>query len=415
MRPAPSTPVQTTPLPPPRPPRGHRAADGAHPGPGRAVRNLQRHRRRAAAAEKPPPASQRPQPRRPPRDVVVGRTETLFDVAERTCAPVRTLIEANNLKPPYDLAPGTRLRVPQAQVYTVKSGDTLFGIARRFSIDPRSLANLNDFPLETGIKPGQKIALPAQARDNGPVAGASSEAPPAPPVVFAQAPARSPAASSSAIGSSARSPAGAPPAAAAPAPYAVASAAAPPARTPSGLPPIGSKPAATPLPQPPAAQLATAAPSEDAPAAAEDAPPQDSQVAAAGRGRFVWPVRGELISRLRPQGARPAQRRPEHRRQPGRSRSRPPRRARWPSPATCRASATSVLVKHPGGWVTAYAHLSKLEVKIKDRVIQGRSWARRARPARSTGRSCISRSATPPRRARRPARSIRACCCQAEP
>jgi murein DD-endopeptidase MepM/ murein hydrolase activator NlpD len=30
-----------------------------------------------------------------------------------------------------------------------------------------------------------------------------------------------------------------------------------------------------------------------------------------------------------------------------------------------------VLLKHPGGWVTAYAHLSKLEVKMKDRVAQG--------------------------------------------
>ena len=30
-----------------------------------------------------------------------------------------------------------------------------------------------------------------------------------------------------------------------------------------------------------------------------------------------------------------------------------------------------VLIKHPGGWVTAYAHLSVTTVKIKDHVEQG--------------------------------------------
>jgi murein DD-endopeptidase MepM/ murein hydrolase activator NlpD len=30
-----------------------------------------------------------------------------------------------------------------------------------------------------------------------------------------------------------------------------------------------------------------------------------------------------------------------------------------------------VLVKHQDGWITAYAHLSKTEVRIKDHVAQG--------------------------------------------
>ena len=30
-----------------------------------------------------------------------------------------------------------------------------------------------------------------------------------------------------------------------------------------------------------------------------------------------------------------------------------------------------VLLKHPGGWVTAYAHLSKIAVKMRDAVAQG--------------------------------------------
>jgi murein DD-endopeptidase MepM/ murein hydrolase activator NlpD len=30
-----------------------------------------------------------------------------------------------------------------------------------------------------------------------------------------------------------------------------------------------------------------------------------------------------------------------------------------------------VLIKHPDGWVTAYAHLSKIDVKMRDSVSQG--------------------------------------------
>ena len=32
-----------------------------------------------------------------------------------------------------------------------------------------------------------------------------------------------------------------------------------------------------------------------------------------------------------------------------------------------------VLVKHDGGWVTAYAHLGRVDVKMRDRVMQGQA------------------------------------------
>ena len=46
--------------------------------------------------------------------------------------------------------------------------------------------------------------------------------------------------------------------------------------------------------------------------------------------------------------------------------------ARWSTPAArSRALGNLVLVKHPGGWVTAYAHLDRIEVRMRDTVAQG--------------------------------------------
>jgi murein DD-endopeptidase MepM/ murein hydrolase activator NlpD len=245
-----------------------------------------------------------------PGQVTVGQNETLFDIAERVRTPVRAIIELNGLQPPYALAPGATLRIPPPLVYVVGSGDTLFGIARRFSIDPRSLANLNDFALETPIRPGQRIALPSLARDGGsnPQAGGAS---PTGMTVAAAAPAR------------------------------------PAVRTASGA--VTTAPAAA--------------------AAAAPAPMSDAAVAAAGKGRFNWPLKGEVISRFGPQG-------------PGQRNDGLNIAAAPGSPVKAAASGevvfagqlpgfgNLVLLKHPGGWVTAYAHLSKLEVKMRDQVAQ---------------------------------------------
>ncbi|OYX32478.1 MAG: hypothetical protein B7Y99_08335 [Caulobacterales bacterium 32-69-10] len=252
-----------------------------------------------------------------PGQVTVGRGETLFDVAERVRTPVRAIIEINGLQPPYNLTPGTTLRIPPPLFYTVGQGDTLFGIARRFNIDPRSLANLNSIQLETALGIGQRVALPSLARDQGVNPQARGASPPG--------------SARTALASNSSGPSGARPAAASP-------------RT------------GTPAPLPPA------------PAAA--APPSESQVAVAGRGKFTWPVRGEVLSGYGPKG--PGQRNDGL-------------NIAAPAGASVRASAAGqvvfagelpgfgnlVLLKHANGFVTAYAHLSKTGVKMRDTVAQG--------------------------------------------
>jgi len=95
----------------------------------------------------------------------VGSGETLFQIAERTRQPVRALIDANRLVPPYDLRAGQALRLPPAKVHIVKSGETIQDIAKRYSIDMRSLAVFNGLPKPYAVKIGQRINLPSLVRD----------------------------------------------------------------------------------------------------------------------------------------------------------------------------------------------------------------------------------------------------------
>lgn len=105
---------------------------------------------------------------------VVQRGDTVYALAREFKVPVKTLIDVNDLQPPYQLLIGQRLSVPTEQTYTVASGDTVQGIARRYNVDSASLARANDLREPYTVKVGQILRLP------GTVAEASSE--PAPPV-----------------------------------------------------------------------------------------------------------------------------------------------------------------------------------------------------------------------------------------
>ena len=261
------------------------------------------------------------------QDVIVANGENLFDVAERTRTPVRALIELNGLQPPYALATGSHLKAPPALEYQIAPGDTLFGVARRFAIDPRSLATLNDMTLETQLKQGRRLSLPALARDQGSAAGATGPTPEGMALAEASRPAA-------------------------------------PARVTPVTPPIGSTQTARREPMP--------SPIPAAPPPSSDATPTDQEVTAAGRGKFLWPVRGDILSTYGPKG--PGQR------NDGLNIS-------GKIGDTVKAAAAGevvfagelpgfgnlVLLKHDGGWVTAYAHLSKIGVRMRDTVAQGQA------------------------------------------
>ena len=264
-------------------------------------------------------------------------------------ASVDELARLNHLKKPYQLRVGAHIKLPARRYYVVKSGETLYSLARRFGVDASDLADANGLSEKRHLRSGQKLFMPSGAAD--------SQAPP-PRETFVP-----------------RRPTYLPPA------YTPPSSEQPPAS--STAPTTQSPPASsgasqfelTPVrPLPPASQ-ASPSPSTTPggrPAIIQTSPaPSAAEVVAAGKGKFLWPAEGALISGY---GVKP-----DGQRNDGlninANAGDPVRSAADGQVVYAGDQVPSfgnlVLVKHDGGWVTAYAHLSKILVKNRDQVVQG--------------------------------------------
>ncbi|MFP5448802.1 MAG: peptidoglycan DD-metalloendopeptidase family protein [Alphaproteobacteria bacterium] len=278
----------------------------------------------------------------PPQTYTVAAGDTVYGIARKLSTTRDQLATDNNLSAPnYVIQPGQVLKGPSSKTkaYVVASGDTLFAIARRFSVNGLAIADANDMELNDVIRPGQRLLLPEGFRDTGPVTSTVrvpvTRSAPAAPVPSAPAPT------------------------------------APPVTTPP--PPAVRPPAPTPAPRPAPAPTPrpTPAPAQPAPIIPSTRTPADAQVAQLGRGRFIWPLRGDMLSTFGPKGT-------------GQRNDGVNIRAR--SGETVRAAAAGdvvyagdqvpgfgnlVLIKHADGWVTAYGHLARIDVKMQDKISQG--------------------------------------------
>lgn len=133
--------------------------------------------------------------------VTVGAGMTLYGIATANHISVQQLAEANRLKTPYSVSQGQVLRIPGARLAnlpvtpepiskvktvslaeeeqiavptsklsktggTVKvaSGDTLYSIARKYGVTPFSIADLNGLPHNKPLSLGQSLKIPASAK-----------------------------------------------------------------------------------------------------------------------------------------------------------------------------------------------------------------------------------------------------------
>jgi len=307
----------------------------------------ERHAPPPRPARRPPP----PQPTfilsvkgpvRPAKEkthtIKVDQGDTVNNLSERFHTPKAELIKLNKLKKPYELEVGRSLKIPTPKAYIVEAGDTLFAISKRFNLSPDLITELNGVGPDDHVRAGEEIALPADVKDSGPL---KRPGPPAPRRGEEEQ--------------------------------------APPPEQPTYRPPPStstyqpSEP--TYRPQPPTRPLPPSRyeppPVQPAPLVETSPAPSDAQVTAAGRGRFVWPVSGQTLSGF---GLKPGGQRNDG------------VDIGAASGTVVKAAAAGdvvyagnqvpgfgnlVLIKHPGGWVTAYAHLSETTVKIKDHVEQG--------------------------------------------
>ncbi|MCH9053042.1 MAG: M23 family metallopeptidase [Proteobacteria bacterium] len=233
---------------------------------------------------------------------------------------MRAIIDANGLKPPYRLKPGQRLILPRSRVHVVRAGDTVYGIAKRYDVGMRNLIRANDIRPPFRIVVGQRLRLPASPG----IAASIRRAKTPRPTAMARP--------SSAAKDGARS---------APS-RSVTSRAAPPAK--------------------PGRRLRVSPPPIDP-------PPREAQA-------FLWPVEGKLVSAFGPK--------------PGGLHNDGINIAA-PRNTEVRAAANGVvayagnelrgygnllLIRHRGGWITAYAHNDRLLVGRGDVVKRGQGIAR---------------------------------------
>lgn len=306
-RAAPSHSVDSSPLPPP---------SGAAPQRYASAETRTDRRARETEGRTEEVQRLRSQPTGP---VQVQPFEGLPDVAERAHTPARALAELNGLRAPYAVQAGAVLKAPTPSSYVIAEGDTLYGVGRRFGVDPRTLATLNGITFETRLRPGEKLVLPGRSDDRGEQAGAKGR--------YQEA------------------------------------------RTPPE-PQDGGRMAERGAP-PPAAERVRPPPAPPAEAPPVATAQGEAEVAVLARGRFAWPLKGEVISSFGPKG--PGQRNDGV-------------NIAAPAGQSVRAAAAGVvvyagnsipafgnlvLVKHPGGWATLYGNLGKITVSANAEVAQG--------------------------------------------
>jgi murein DD-endopeptidase MepM/ murein hydrolase activator NlpD len=299
---------------------------------------------RAEAATRPGGALRQVRDNPAARAIEVQPKDTLYDISRRYSVNMRALIETNALEPPYALSAGDVVYLPPPNVHVVEKGETLYSVSRRYNVDTRSLALLNSMQRPWAVYPGDELQLPPLAREQqrevvrpvtpAPVMAAKATPPPAP--VKTQT------------------------AKAAPAP---------------GLP-IDDKPIS--LTAGTAASAVKAAPKPVAPVAAPapspPAPPKYT-APAAGASDFIWPISGQVLKGfgsgadgIRNDGVNIAA-----------TKGAQVKAAAGGEVVYAGSELAGfgnlILIRHPGGWVTAYAHSDALLVKEGDLVKQGQAIA----------------------------------------
>jgi len=274
----------------------------------------------------------------PPTQIIVARGQTLSGIAHAYHVPMAAVAEANSLGPPYRILVGQALVIPATAarpsgpvMAMAAPGAPSPGYALPSAAAPLASSPVAAQPLPAPA-PGRPIRLdrPPSAISAHPPSGAEA------PIVL------TPPASEQANPHTQMSPSGLAPGA-------------PAALTPpSSLPPSEHKPSG-----------GTATAEAEAPLAA-----------AHGGGTFVWPLRGHVLEGF---GAGP-----DGTHNDGINIAAPRGAAIEATDGgvvaysgnELRGYGNLILIKHPGGWISAYAHCDLILVKTGQKVVRGQVIAR---------------------------------------
>lgn len=296
----------------------------------------------ARPASERPPVSKAAAQFTTPGSITVQSGDTLYGLSRRNNVPIRAIINANNIAPPYVLRVGQTLTLPRQAYHQVATGDSVASIARAYGVSSQELVRLNEIEAPYVIYVGQPVLLPTTSggqtvATNAAVVG-SLPRPPAQPQAGTGGGASTVTSVSPALG--------------------------------GGTVPVepieatGAPLASGSAPPGPLASLPEAA-----------APPPEAPITAPA-GAFIWPVQGNVLSGYGPKAGGLYNE--------GINIAVPqgtPVRASQDGEVVyvgneLRGYGNLLLLRHPNGWVTAYAHNETLLVQRGDKVRRGQAIAR---------------------------------------
>ncbi len=269
--------------------------------------------------------------------VTVQSGDTLYGLSRRTNVPIRAIINANNIAPPYVLRVGQTLTLPRQAFHQVATGDSVASIARAYGVSAQELVRLNDIEAPYVIYVGQPVLLPTTT-------GGQTVATNAAVVASLPRPPAQPQGQGSVGGSSSVT---------------------------SVSPNLNADPIEA--PGAPSSSASSPGPVASLPQAA--APPPEAPITAPAAA-FIWPVQGNVLSGYGPKAGGLYNE--------GINIAVPqgtPVRASQDGEVVyvgneLRGYGNLLLLRHPNGWVTAYAHNETLLVQRGDKVRRGQAIAR---------------------------------------
>lgn len=95
----------------------------------------------------------------PLKTVVAGSESTVYGIAYENGIPTQALIAANNLKPPFVLQNGQKLIIPAPNEHVVGKGETLKSIAENHGVRVDVLAQENQTQV---VHPGERLVIPSR-------------------------------------------------------------------------------------------------------------------------------------------------------------------------------------------------------------------------------------------------------------
>ncbi|HUX78703.1 MAG TPA: peptidoglycan DD-metalloendopeptidase family protein [Alphaproteobacteria bacterium] len=327
----------------------------------------------------------------PSKQVVAGPYDTVYGIAYNHGIPTQALIAANKLKHPFTLKDGQVLTIPAPNEHIVGDGQTLEAVADEYGVNVDVLAQENNLQSPSSVTPGTHLTIPPRDTESlaealKPVSPNISTSSLAPLPLVKSAPARedhitaAPPTSSNAalpddlaeeLAREKKAAAGQTAPETSSKPMLMGNL----ASNKAGAPATVKEDVAAIINEPkPKKEAKKQEPSEEIKADKKDAKKEEKKKEVEAKDvSFIWPVEGEVISKFSPGGKNDGIN----------------IKVEEDTPVKAAAAGTVMyagnglkdfgnllLIKHKDGWVTAYAHNSKLLVQKGDTVKQGQKIAK---------------------------------------